>query len=49
MVPQLPQVICRTDPATEREAGCNGSGDIGLRERHGLRNVSATCEVTGQR
>ena len=49
VVPQPPQMICRTDAAAEREAGCDGSGDIGLRERHRLRDVSATCKLAGQR
>ena len=49
MVPQLPQVIGRTDPATEREAGGDGSGDIASSRAPWPPERQRQCELAGQR
>ena len=41
VVPQPPHMICRTDTAAKGEACSDGSGDVGLRQRHGLRDAVA--------
>src|SRR4029450_10616327 len=48
MVPQLPQVICRANAAAECETSCNGTGYVGLRQRHRLRDPVTQCKLASK-
>src|SRR6476660_5673192 len=47
--PESPEVVGRSDPGPEREAGGDGSGDVRLGPAHRLRHARAEGEQTGQR
>ena len=34
MLPQPPQMVCGANASAKREAASDGSGDVGLRQRH---------------